>query len=66
MKGLDLGRKFYRKMFGLVLLISVVLYIAMYTASLALSVFKVVFWALLVGIVLILAWRGWIGKRPSD
>ena len=29
MKGEDLGRKFYRKMFGLVLLIPVVLYIDM-------------------------------------
>ena len=66
MKGVCLGRKFYRKMFGLVLLIPVVLYIAMYTASLALSVFRIVFGALLVGIVLYLAWRGWIEKRPSD
>ena len=56
MKGMYLGRRFYRQMFGAVLLTPVVVYVA--------SLYPVI--TLGVGLVLYLGWRGWIEKRPSD
>ena len=56
MKGMYLGRRFYRQMFGAVLLTPVVVYVA--------SLYPVI--TLGVGLVLYLDWRGWIEKRPSD
>ena len=60
MKGMYLGRRFYRQMFGLVLLIPVVMYAAALYPVIAGVIFQGVAAALFVGMVLYLAWRGWI------
>ena len=62
MKEIYLGRRFYRQMFGAVLLLPVVMYVAWQYPAISLGVWV----ALGVGLVLYLGWRGWIEKRPSD
>ena len=62
MKGMYLGRRFYRQMFGAVLLTPVVVYVASLYPVITLGVMG----ALGVGLVLYLGGRGWIEKRPSD
>lgn len=62
MKGMYLGRRFYRQMFGLALLIPVVVYTAWLYPVIALSVIV----ALFVGVVLYLGWRGWIEKEITS
>ena len=64
MKGMYLGRRFYRQMFGLVLLIPVVMYAAALYPVIARVIFQGVAAALFVGMVLYLAWRGWI-EQPK-
>ena len=54
MKGIYLGRTFYRKMFGLVLLIPVVVYAAWLYPGVTLVALGTLF----VGMVLYLGWRG--------
>ena len=66
MKGMYLGRRFYRQMFGLVLLIPVVMYTASLYPVMTLVVFQVALGALFVGMVLYLAWRGWIDPGGSS
>ena len=61
MKGMYLGRRFYRQMFGLVLLIPAVVYTAWLYPVITLGVIV----ALFVGVVLYLGWRGWIEKVPK-
>ena len=62
MKEIYLGRRFYRQMFGAVLLFPVVIYVAWLYPAITLGVMV----AAGVGLVLYLGWRGWIEKRPSD
>ena len=65
MKGMYLGRRFYRQMFSLVLLIPAVLYAGSLYPDIGRVVAQVAVGSLFVGAVLYLGWRGWIEKEPK-